>query len=196
MMIGFPSLRVSSRTHREAMRGSRLGNVAAYESRPSRRRGVPERGVRARGTGDGLRWLSVLVGWQVAFMSGLIVTSALWTFYSAAIGGSTHRGELTAGVVAVCMVSGFVAHLIGGGLAGHLAEGCGGLHGRLTATVGLVAGAILTPTLATYGETFLIGVAAPPASFGLTAVALFCGILLFGSNLLGGYFGGKLAESS
>ena len=141
----------------------------------------------------GIRLTAVAAGWEAAFICGLISTTVLWALYAAAA-GSAERSELSAGVVALCLVGGFLAHLAGGALAARLAAEKGGLHGALTSAVGLAAGAILAPTLAVYGQTLLIGVAAPPVSFGVTVVALLSGVLLFGANLLGGYVGGRLVE--
>lgn len=140
-----------------------------------------------------IRLTAVAAGWEAAFICGLVATTVLWALYAAAA-GSPERGELSVGVVVLCLVGGFLAHLAGGALAARLAGENGGLHGALTAAVGLVAGAVLAPTLAVYGQTLLIGVAAPPVSFGVTVVALLFGVLLLGANLAGGYVGGRLVE--
>ncbi len=140
-----------------------------------------------------IRLTAVAAGWEAAFICGLVATTVLWALYSAAA-GSPERGELCVGVIVLCLVGGFLAHLAGGALGARLAGENGGLHGALTAAVGLVAGAGLAPTLAVYGQTLLIGVAAPPVSFGVTVVALLSGVLLLGANLAGGYVGGRLVE--
>ena len=142
-----------------------------------------------------VRLTAVAAGWEGAFICGLLATTVLWALYAAAA-GSPERGESSVGVVALCMAGGFFVHLVGGALAARLAAENGALHGALTAAAGVAAGAILAPTLAVYGQTLLIGVAAPPVSFGVTVAALLSGVLLLGANLLGGYVGGRLVELS
>ena len=104
------------------------------------------------------------------------------------------RGEFTATVVVISLVSGFLAYLVGGYVAGRSARYSGGLNGAMTAVFGLALGLILASILTVFGVIFPEGVAVPPACFGLIGEPLLAGLILFLVNLFGGYVGGKLGE--
>ncbi|ABG03636.1 hypothetical protein Rxyl_0666 [Rubrobacter xylanophilus DSM 9941] len=140
----------------------------------------------------GIRWGAVALGWLVAVLAGIVISPALRLLYGAAIGPELDRGELTAGLVAVSMGSGFLAYLVGGYAAARMAGGAGGTHGALTAVYGLVVGVVLGVVLGLLGLVFVEGVALPPATFGLAGEALVAGLVLFVVNLVGGYAGGRL----
>jgi hypothetical protein len=147
--------------------------------------------------GKGLGWKSILVGWLVAAVTGLVISPLLRSLYGIAAPPPIERGDFTAGLVTVSLVSGFLAYLAGGYVAARTARRSGGLHGAMTAAFGLAVGVALTIVLTAFGAVFVEGVAAPPSSFDLNGrEVLLAGFLLFLANLFGGYVGGKLGEPS
>jgi hypothetical protein len=144
-----------------------------------------------------LRWKSVVVGWLGAAVTGLLVSPLLRSLYGVAVPPPIGRSDLTASLVTVSLVSGFIAYLVGGYIAARIARRSGGLHGAMTAVFGLVVGIVLTLVLAPFGVVFVEGVATPPVGFGLARqAAMIGGGLLFLVNVFGGYVGGKLGEPS
>jgi hypothetical protein len=142
-----------------------------------------------------LRWKSILVGWLVAAVTGLVISPLLRSLYGIAAPPPIGRGEFTAGMVIVSLVSGFLAYLAGGYVAARIARRSGGMHGAMTAVFGLAVGIALTFVLTAFGAVFVEGVAAPPVGFGLARQAVMIGGLpLFLINVFGGYVGGKLGE--
>jgi hypothetical protein len=147
--------------------------------------------------GKGLRWKSIVVGWLVAAITGLLVSPLLRSLYGIAAPPPLGRGDFTAGLVTVSLVSGFLAYLVGGYVAARIARRFGGLHGAMIAVFGLVVGIVLTLVLTPFGAIFVEGVAAPPVGFGLARqVVMTGGLPLFLVNVFGGYVGGKLGEPS
>ena len=142
-----------------------------------------------------MRWRSIVVGWVVAAVTGLVISPILRGLYGVAAPPPIERGDFTAGLVIVSLVAGFFAYLVGGYVAARSARRLGGLHGAMTAIFGLAVGVALALALAIFGITFMEGVTAPPAAFGLAGrVLLVAGLPLFLANLFGGYVGGKLGE--
>lgn len=141
----------------------------------------------------GVNWGAVGLGWIVAVAAGILITPLLRLLYGL-LAAPFERGEPTASAVAVALISGFLAYVAGGYVAGRLAGRSGGLNGAMTAVFGLIVGLILGVTLAIGGVVFAEGVAVPPVSFGLAGVALAAGLVLFVLNLLGGYLGGRMGE--
>ncbi len=147
--------------------------------------------------GDGgreVRWGAAALGWIVASAAGVLVSPVVRFLYGLAAQPPAERGEFTATIVAISIVSGFLAYLLGGYVAGKVAGTSGGLNGAMTAVFGLVVGLVLASVLAVFGVLFSEGVAMPPAGFGFAGVALLAGLVLFLVNLMGGYVGGKLGE--
>ena len=144
--------------------------------------------------GRGIRWGAAALGWIVASVAGVPLSSAFRFLYGLAVGPPAERGEFTATIVAVSLVSGFVAYLLGGYAAGRVAGTSGGINGAMAAVLGLAVGLVLTTVLAAFGVLFSEGVTVPPAGFGFAGAALSAGLLLFLANLMGGYVGGKLGE--
>lgn len=140
------------------------------------------------------RWGAVVLGWVIAALAGIVISSIFRLLYGHFAGPPMDRGELTAAAVVVSLVSGFLAYLIGGYAAAKLAGHSGGRHGALTAIFGLVVGIVLAVFLSFLGTLFAEGVALPPVGFGLVGTALLAGLILFLANLFGGYVGGKLGE--
>lgn len=146
---------------------------------------------RARGE---THWGAVGLGWVISALAGVAISALARLAYGFFAEPPLGRGELTAAVVVVSLVSGFLAYLIGGYAAARLAGHSGGRHGALAALLGLVVGIVLASVLSLFGVLFAGGVAVPPAGFGLAGAALLAGLVLFLANLFGGYVGGKLGE--
>ncbi len=144
--------------------------------------------------GERLRWGAAALGWVVASAVGVMLSPVFRFLYGLASEPPVERGEFTATVVAISLVSGFIAYLLGGYVAGKVAGVSGGLNGAMTAVFGLVVGLALASILAVFGVLFSEGVAVPPAGFGFAGAALLAGLVLFLVNLMGGYVGGKLGE--
>lgn len=146
--------------------------------------------------GRGIRWGSVALGWLVAAVAGSLISLLLGGLYGLMDEPPAEGGEITSGFVVASLVSGFLAYLAGGFVAGRSAGYSGGLNGAMTAVFGLVLGLGVGAILAVVGVTFAQGVAMPPANFGLVGGVLLAGLLLFLVNLFGGFVGGKLGEPS
>lgn len=147
-----------------------------------------------RAKGRRLRWSAAALGWIVASAVGAVASPVLRFLYGLTVQPPAERGEFTATVVAISLVSGFVAFLLGGYVAGKVAGVAGGLNGAMSAVFGLVVGLVLASVLALFGVLFSEGVTVPPAGFGLAGAALLAGLVLFLVNLMAGYVGGKLGE--
>jgi hypothetical protein len=142
-----------------------------------------------------LKWKSIVLGWLVASVSGLVISPLLFNLYGLAVPPPLVRGDFTAGLVIVSLASGFLSYLIGGIVAARDAGREGGLHGAMTAVFGLLVGIALALILAVFGVVFVEGVTVPPAGFGLSGRAVLIGALpLILANLFAGYVGGKLGE--
>lgn len=142
----------------------------------------------------GTRWGAVFLGWVVAVFAGLVVSPLLRLLYSSFSEPAVGRGELTATLVVISLVAGFLSYLIGGYVAARAAGRSGGKHGALTAVLGVIVGLALAVVLGLFGIVFAEGAALPPVGFGFAGAALLAGILLFLTNLFGGFVGGKLGE--
>ena len=139
-------------------------------------------------------WGAVGLGWVIAALAGVVISAVVRLSYGLFAEPPVGRGELTAAVVVISLVSGFLAYLIGGYAAAKLAGHSGGKHGALTAVFGLIVGIVLAAILSLLGVLFAGGVAAPPVVFGFAGAALLAGLILFLANLFGGYVGGKVGE--
>ena len=159
------------------------------------------------GSGGGVQWGAVASGWAITVLVATVIDPSLVLLYGLFTGAPTEREELTATVVVISVVSGFLSYLVGGYVAARMARYSGGKHGALTAVFGLILGVILAMVLDLFGRVFAGGIAAPPASFGFADVvppasfglagdALASGLVLFLVNLFGGFVGGKLGEPS
>lgn len=147
-----------------------------------------------RGPG-GVKWGVVGLGWIVAVCAGIIISPILRFIYAVFAEPPVERGDLTTAIVVISLLSGFLAYVAGGYVAGKLARVAGGANGAMTAVFGLIVGIIIAIILGILGIIFVEGVAMPPANFGLAGGALLAGLVLFLVNLLGGYVGGKWGGS-
>jgi hypothetical protein len=146
-------------------------------------------GVSASGN---FRWEGVALGWLVALPAGLLLGPLLRAAYDAMTGSVVTPEKLTSGLVIISIVSGFLAYLFGGFVAGKLARRAGGLHGAVTAIVGTAAGAVLGGLGIAVSGGMLV--ALPDLGFGKVTVS--AALALFLAYVFGGYVGGKLGEPS
>ncbi len=146
------------------------------------------------GERKGVRWRSVAVGWLVAAAAGAVIRPLLGALYGSLAALPAKAGAPNATAVVLALVSGFLAYLLGGFTAGRSSGRSGALNGAMTAVLGLVLGLAASAALTPFDAVFAWGVAAPPANFGLGGEALVAGLLLFLSDLFGGYVGGELGE--
>ena len=89
--------------------------------------------------GENIRWESIALGWLVALPAGLLLGPLLRGAYDVLTGASVTPGKLTSGLVIVSVVTGFLAYLFGGYVAGRFARRAGGVHGAMTAVLGVAA---------------------------------------------------------
>ncbi len=153
------------------------------------------------GTGGrgGIRWDAVVIGWVVAVLVGVLLNIVLRLIYVLIAEPSVEGSELTATVVVLSGVSGFLSYLVGGYAAAKKARRSGGRHGVLTAVFGLIVGVVLALVLVLFGAVLdesVTEVVVPPASFGPIGAEWAFGAVLFLVNMFGGFVGGKLGEPS
>jgi len=142
--------------------------------------------------GGTIRWEGVALGWLVAIPAGLLFSPLLRGAYDALTGASVMPGKFTSGLVIVSLVSGFLAYLFGGYVAGKFARRAGGLHGAMTAVLGAATGAIL----GAFGIAVSGGILVTLIGLGFGEVTASTALALFLAYLFGGYIGGKLGEPS
>jgi hypothetical protein len=142
--------------------------------------------------GEGVRWESVALGWLVALPTGLLLGPLVRVAYDALTGATVTPEKFTSGLVIISIVSGFLAYLSGGYVAGKLARRAGGLHGAMTAILGAVVGAVLGALGIAVSGGILVALLG--LSFGKITVS--AALALFLAYLFGGYVGGKLGEPS
>jgi hypothetical protein len=139
-----------------------------------------------------IRWEGVALGWLVALPAGLLLGPLLRGAYDALTGAALTPGKFTPGLVIVSLVSGFLAYLFGGYVAGKFARRAGGLHGAITAILGAATGALF----GAFGIAVSGGVLIALIGVGYGEVTASTALALFLAYLFGGYVGGKLGESS
>lgn len=144
--------------------------------------------------GKAIRWGRVVLGWLVAAAAGAVIRPLLGALYGSLAALPAGTGASNATTLVLALVSGFLAYLVGGFTAARSSGRSGALNGAMTAVLGLVVGLAASAALAPFDAVFAWGVAAPPANFGLGGEDLAGGLLLFLSNLFGGYVGGELGE--
>ena len=142
--------------------------------------------------GGNIRWEGVALGWLVALPAGLLLGPLLRAAYDAMTGSIVTPEKFSSGLVIVSLVSGFLAYLFGGYVAGKFARRAGGLHGAITATVGAVTGAVL----GAFGIVVSGGILVALIGLGFEGVTASTALALFLAYLFGGYIGGKLGEPS
>lgn len=143
-------------------------------------------------TGENFRWGGVALGWLVALPAGWLLGRLLRTAYDATTGSIVTPEKFTSGLAIVSLVSGFLAYLFGGYVAGRFARRAGGLHGAITAIVGAATAAIL----GAFGIVVSGGILVALIGLGFDGVTASTALALFLAYLFGGYIGGKLGEPS
>lgn len=154
-----------------------------------------------RSVSEKTNWRAVILGWAVAIATGIVLNLLFEAAHVLLFGGKAlNAASPTTGVVAISLVSGFLAHFAGGYVAGRRARVFGGLHGVMVAILGflfvVVAVAVVSAiVLATAGVVLVEGgVPLPSVTLGFAGGALLASVALLALNLLGGFFGGKLGE--
>jgi len=148
-----------------------------------------------------LNWGAVIRGWVVAIVTGVAVNFVFEAAHVLLFGGEAlNTGNFTTAVVAISLVSGFLAHFAGGYVAGRRAGVRGGLHGVMVAVLGflfvVVAVAVVSAiAVATAGVVLIAGgIPFPAVTLGFAGGALLASLALLLLNVVGGFFGGKLGE--
>lgn len=143
-------------------------------------------------------WRAVILGWAVAIAAGIVLNLFFEAAHVLLFGGeASNAASLTTGVVAIPLVSGFLAHYgrrVRGRQEGARLrrsarrDGCdarlrllGGRRGGVSAILLATAGIVLVERVVTL----------PSVTFGFAGGALFASLALLALNLLGGFFGGK-----
>ena len=139
-----------------------------------------------------IRWEGIALGWLAGIPAGLLLSPILREVYDVLTGASVMPGKLTSGLVIVSLVSGFLAYLFGGYVAGKFARRAGGLHGAMTAILGAATGAVL----AAFGVAVSGGILVTLIGVGFGEVTASTALALFLAYVFGGYIGGKLGEPS
>ena len=138
-----------------------------------------------------IRWGGVAIGWLVALLAGLLLSPSVRGLYDVLSGSPVPTEKFTAGLVIVSLLSGFLAYLLGGYVAGRFARRAGGANGAMTAVLGAAMGA----ALGSLGVASSGGIWVATLSRGSAGLVLAVVVVLFLADLFGGYVGGKLGES-
>lgn len=136
-----------------------MTRTGAHEEKPHERRGGDRRRARRR-------LVAVCPGWAVALLVGLAISALVMSLYGLLAGSSVGRGAFGLEIVVIPFMSGFLALLTSGYVAGRPARTSGGKNGATTAV------------LAGFGTA---KEACAPVSSSLT-------------NLFGDYVGGLLGD--
>lgn len=146
-------------------------------------------------------WRAVVLGWAVAIAAGIALNLVFEVAHVFLFGGEAlNAASLTTGVVAISLVSGFLAHFMGGYVAGRRARTSGGLHGAMVAILGfvfvVVAVAVVSAILLATAGIVVVegGIPLPSVTLGFAGGALLASLALLAFNLLGGFLGGALGE--
>src|SRR5919112_6485555 len=136
--------------------------------RGTAREGACAMDTKTTGARGGIRWDAVVFGWAVAVVVGILTNIIFRQIYGLLAGPPVEAGELTATMVVLSGVSGFLSYLVGGYAAAKRARYSGGRHGALTAVFGLIVGVVLAVVLVLFGAVLGEGVAevVAPASIG------------------------------
>ncbi|HET7478430.1 MAG TPA: hypothetical protein VFJ72_02815 [Rubrobacteraceae bacterium] len=143
-------------------------------------------------SGGSIRWRGVGAGALAAALTVFLLSPMVRGLYDILTGSLAPMGKLTSGLIVVALVSGFLAYLFGGFVAGRLARGAGGANGAMTAVMGTAVGALLGAVgIAVSGNVWVAIM-----NLGSAGLAVLIGLLLLLIDLFGGYIGGKLGEPS
>lgn len=145
-----------------------------------------------------IRWRAVIFGWVSAILAGIFFNLIFRAAHYGLFGGESLEFSDTTALVAISMISGFLAHSVGGYVAGRRAGVSGGLNGAMVAVLGtaaIVAAFVLIAAvaLATAGAVFAEGGVASLTGGMVWRLAV-AALILFLVNLAGGFLGGKLGS--
>jgi tetrahydromethanopterin S-methyltransferase subunit F len=145
----------------------------------------------------GLQWGPIALGWVVAVVAGIIIGFIVGGLYNLVAAEPVQRAEPGGASFILSLITGFLAYLIGGYVAGRMVRASGGLNGAMTAVFGLIVGIVVAIILVLLSLLFTGG-EMPRAPVGLGAAGGYFlgGLILFLINLVGGYLGGELGERS
>lgn len=148
-----------------------------------------------------IRWKAVIWGWAIAIVTGLVLNFIFEAAHILLFGGDLLDAEnLTAAVVTISLLSGFLAHFAGGYVAGRRARSDGGLQGLMVAILGflfVVVAVVIVSAIAVATAGIVLverGVPFPSLTLGFAGGALLASAALLVLNVLGGFFGGVLGE--
>ena len=154
-----------------------------------------------RNVSERVIWRAVIFGWAVAIVTGIVLNLIFEAAHVLLFGGEAlDAANPTTAVVAISLLSGFLAHFAGGYVAGRRARVAGGLHGVMVAILGflfvVVAVAVVSAIVLATAGVFLVegGMPFPSFTLGFAGGALLATLALLALNVLGGFFGGKLGE--
>lgn len=144
-------------------------------------------------------WRAVATGWAAAILTGVVFNLVFRVAHRFLFDGAPLQFADTPALITISLISGFLAHSVGGYAAGRSSRSWGGLNGAMVAVLGtaaVIAAFVIVAAiaLATAGALFAGGISLPPALAGLGGGLLLVLLALFVLNLLGGYVGGKLGE--
>lgn len=140
----------------------------------------------------------MILGWASAIAAGVALNLVFRVAHYGLFDGSSLEFSDTTALVTISMISGFLAHSVGGYVAGR--GDSGGLNGAMVAVLGtaaIVAAIVLIAAvaLATAGAVFA-GLSDIPVSGELAGRLAITAFVLFLVNLAGGFLGGKLGSLS
>ena len=125
--------------------------------------------------------------------------------FGLATGPATDDAEASVGGGIIGLITGFLAYLVGGYVAGMRAEIARPLNGAMTAIFGLVVGIVLAVIFTVLGVliSLISSGGGPGLVSGVSTIegvsivggGLLAGLIFLVVNILGGYLGGKLSES-
>lgn len=146
----------------------------------------------------GIHWGAVVLGWVVAVLAGVVISLVLQGLYALVAEAPVEGQGAATATLLISLLTGFLAYLAGGYVAGRRAGASGGLNGAMAAIFGIIVGIVLAIILVVLSLMVFGGEQLPtaPVGFGGAAGGTFlAGLTLLVINLLGGYLGGRLGES-
>lgn len=154
-----------------------------------------------RRVSEKMNWRAVIWGWAVAIVAGIALNLLFEVAHILLFGGEAlDTTNPTTAVVTISLLSGFLAHFVGGYVAGRRARVSGGLHGMMVAILGfvfvVVAVAVISAILVATAGLFLVegAISFSSVTLGFAGGVLLASLALLVLNLLGGFFGGKMGE--
>jgi hypothetical protein len=140
-------------------------------------------------------WGPVAIGWLVAVVSFIVIGLIFGALGLIVTEPPGPTGAITAGTFISSMLVGFLAHGIGGYVAGRRAGVNPILNGVMVAVLGLAIVVVLTIIFGIFGGLFFEGQGAltVPGFLGYAGAGFVTVLINFLFNALGGYVGGRVA---